>query len=171
MNVTTVKCLQANQMIVTHQVRHIFTPIDKTTKKYFISCNNFLNVTIQSHPIRKDCYKPNEKCWIVATVNPISHSHPVHHGTFFNVLIHNFIAVMQAKHHLTQLILKTKHKQSNTLSCITIKYSFLLIEIRYFILLAINTHIDHSNNSKCSVRYIFKATARSLKSVSLCMFC
>ena len=57
---------------------------------------------------------------------------------------------MQEKHHLlhTQFILKTKHKQSNTLSCITIKYIFLLIEIRYFILLAINTHIDCANNSK-----------------------
>ena len=30
--------------------------------------------------------------------------------------------------------------------------------IRYFMLLAINTHIDCANNSKCSVRYIFKAT-------------
>ena len=49
---------------------------------------------------------------------------------------------------LHTIILKTKHKQSNTLSCITIKYTFLLIEIRYFILIAINTHIDCANNSK-----------------------
>ena len=33
----------------------------------------------------------NEKCFIVATINPIWHSHPVHHGTFFNVLIDKFI--------------------------------------------------------------------------------
>ena len=39
--------------------------------------------------------------------------------------------------------------------------------IRYFIPFAINTHIDCLNNSKCSVRCIFKATARSLESVTL----
>ena len=33
--------------------------------------------------------------------------------------------------------------------------------------IAVNTHIDCSNNSKCSVRYILKATARSLESVLL----
>ena len=33
--------------------------------------------------------------------------------------------------------------------------------------IAINTHIDCPNNSKCSVRYILKATARSLESVLL----
>ena len=41
--------LQANQMIMTHHMRHIFTPIDQTNKKLFISCNNLLNVMIQSH--------------------------------------------------------------------------------------------------------------------------
>ena len=45
---------------------------------------------IQSHPMKDGCYKPNEKCLIVATINPISCSHPVHHGTFFNVLIDKF---------------------------------------------------------------------------------
>ena len=85
-----------------------------------------LNVTIQSHPIKMDCYKPNEKCWIVATINPVSCSHPVHHGTFFNVLIGNFIAVGTEKSSsLHTIIFKTKHKQSNALSGITIKYSFL----------------------------------------------
>ena len=33
--------------------------------------------------------------------------------------------------------------------------------------IAINTHIDCANTSKCSVRYILKATARSLESVLL----
>ena len=31
--------------------------------------------------------------------------------------------------------------------------------------ITINTHLDFSNNSKCSLRYILKATARSLESV------
>ena len=49
-----------------------------------------LNVIIQSHQIKRDYYKQNEKCLVVATINPISCSHPVHHGTFFNVLIDKF---------------------------------------------------------------------------------
>ena len=43
--------------------------------------------------------------------------------------------------------------------------------IRYFIPIAINTHIDCLNNSKCSVRCIFKATERSLESVTFSIFC
>ena len=50
-----------------------------------------LNVTIHSHSSKRDCYKSNEKCLIVATINAISRSHPVHRGTFFNVLIDKFI--------------------------------------------------------------------------------
>ena len=49
MDVTTVKCLQTNKMIMTHNVRLIFTPINQTNKIFFISFNNLLNVTIQSH--------------------------------------------------------------------------------------------------------------------------
>ena len=64
-------------------------PIDQTIKTLFISCNYLLNVTIQSHPTIDGCYKSNEKCLIVATINPISHSCPVHHVTFFNVLINS----------------------------------------------------------------------------------
>ena len=56
-----------------------------------ISHNYLLNVTIQSHPIHDGCYKQNEKCLIVAAINPISRSHPLYHGTFFNVLIDNLI--------------------------------------------------------------------------------
>ena len=78
-------------MFMTHHVRHIFMPINQTINKIFISCNYLLNVTIQSHPIKDGCYKSNEKCLIVATINPISCSHSVHHGTFFNVLIDKFI--------------------------------------------------------------------------------
>ena len=69
------------------------------------------------------------------------------HFSMFSLI--NFVAVSTEKSSsLHTIILKTKHKQSNTLSCITTKYIFLLIEIRYFILLAINTHIECANNSK-----------------------
>ena len=85
MNTTTAK-----KMITTHHMRHIFMPVDQTIRK-FIPHNNLLKVTIQSHPMKDGCYKSNEKCLIVATINPIWHSCPVHHGTFFNVLIDKFI--------------------------------------------------------------------------------
>ena len=108
-----------------------------------------------------------------ATINSISHSCPVCHGTFFNVLIDKFYSckhrdiIIFAHNYFKN---KTQTKQHFVL-CITIEYIFLLIEIRYFILLAINTHIYCSNNSKCSVRCIFKATAKSLESVSSSIFC
>ena len=56
-------------MSVTCHVRHIFPLIDQAMKKYFISYNYLLNATIQSHPIKDGCYKSNEKCLIVATIN------------------------------------------------------------------------------------------------------
>ena len=34
MSMTTVKCLQANKMIMTNHVRHIFMPVDQPNKKY-----------------------------------------------------------------------------------------------------------------------------------------
>ena len=83
MNMTAIKCSLANEVITTNPVRHIFMPINKTIKKYFISHNNLLNVTIQSHPIKMDCCNANEKCLIATTINPIWNSHPVHHGTKF----------------------------------------------------------------------------------------
>ena len=46
-------------------------------------------------------------------------------------------------------------------------YIFPFIRIRYFILFAINTHIDCLTNSKCSVRYIFKATKQGALKVTL----
>ena len=99
-NMTTIKCSCANKMIMTCHVRPIFIPIDQTNKKLFISCNNnLLNVTIQSHSTKQGCCKPNETCLIVATINPISHSHPVHHGTFFKVLIHKFIGTSAQRNH------------------------------------------------------------------------
>ena len=40
MNATTVKCLLANEMIMTCHVRHVFMPVDETIK------NNLSHVTI-----------------------------------------------------------------------------------------------------------------------------
>ena len=51
-----------------------------------------------------------------------------------------------------------------------IKYIFPYERIRYFILLAINTHIDCANNSKCSERYIFKATKQGALKMPLSIF-
>ena len=75
----------------------------------------------------------------------------------------NFIAVSADKSSFHTIILKTSHKQSNTLSCTTIKYIFLLIEIRYFIVLAINTHIDCANNCQAVFGAFSKQQQGALK--------
>ena len=49
---------------------------------------------------------------------------------------------------LHTIYFKTKHKQSNLLPSITIKYIFPSFRIRSFISITINTHIDCSKNSK-----------------------
>ena len=54
------------------------------------------------------------RSWIVATINPISCSHPVHHGTFFNVLIDKFIAVSAEKSSsLYTIILENKQTKQH----------------------------------------------------------
>ena len=103
----------------------------------FVKCNH----SIPSN--QKDCCKPNEKYLIVAAINPLSHSIIVHFSMFSLI---RFVAVSAEKSSsLHRIIIKTK---TQTKQRITIEYIFLLIEIRYFILLAISTHIDCSKNSK-----------------------
>ena len=58
-------------------------PGDKTIKKEFPLCNNLLNATFQSHPIKMGCCNTNKKSLIVTTINPIWCSRPVHHGKQF----------------------------------------------------------------------------------------
>ena len=52
-NATTIQCLSANEMNAAHHMRHIFTLIDQTNEKLFISHNNLLNVTFQSHSTKQ----------------------------------------------------------------------------------------------------------------------
>ena len=78
-------------MITTHHMRHSFIPIDQTNEKLFILCNILLNVTFQSHSTKQGCCKQKRTCLIVAAINPIHHRPPVHHGTFFKVLIYKFV--------------------------------------------------------------------------------
>ena len=59
-------------MIATHHMRHI---------------NILLNVTFQSLSTKQGCCRQKRTCLIVATINPIHHRPPVHHATFFKVLI------------------------------------------------------------------------------------
>ena len=115
-NTIAMRCSRANktsQHIKTCHMGHIFTPVDQNIKKQFPSCNNLLNATFQSHPIKMGCCNTTKKSLIIPTINPIWHSRPVHHGTKFEVLIslkskeiiifaHNFFL--------------TKHKPSNLLS-------------------------------------------------------
>ena len=86
MNATTARHSRANetsQHIMTYHMRHIFMPVDETIKKLYPSHNNLLMATFQSYPIKMGCCTTNKKCLIVATINPIWCSHPVHHGTKF----------------------------------------------------------------------------------------
>ena len=57
MNATPMKHLSADEMIATHHVRHIFTPINQIIKKLIMLCNILLNVTFLSHPTNHGCYK------------------------------------------------------------------------------------------------------------------
>ena len=68
-------------------------------------------------------------------------------------------------------ILKQNTNEATCCLQLSIEYISPFIRTRYSIPIAINTHIDCSNNSKCSVRCIFKATARSRESVTLSIFC
>ena len=71
---------------------------------------------------------------------------------------------------LHTIYFKTKHKPSNLLSSFSFEYNFPCERIRYIKPIAINTHIDCANNSKCSVRYVFKATKQGALKVSLSIF-
>ena len=70
-------------MSQTCHMRHICMPGDQIIKKYsyFCSCNNLLNATFQSHPIKMGCCNTISQCLIVTTINPIWHSHCVQPGT------------------------------------------------------------------------------------------
>ena len=86
-------------------------PGDQIIKKQFWSCNNLLNATFQSHPIKMGCCNTNEKS---STINPIWHSHPVHPGT---KTIH--ICSLKSKENIifAHNFILEKHKQpSNLLS-------------------------------------------------------
>ena len=144
---------------------HIFTPDDQTNQKLFsshkqyVKCNNSIPFRLKQ--------KENSGL-IVATINPILHRPCVHPSTFHNVLIHKFCSSKRREiiifaHNYFKKQTQTKH----LIALILFEYSFPCKRIRYLKPIAINTNIDCPNNSKCSVRYILKATARSLESVLL----
>ena len=91
MNVTTVKCSGANEIITTHHMRHIVMPIDQIIKNLLMLCNILLNVTLQSHPTNHGCCKQKRTCLTVTTINPIHCRPHVPFGTFFKVLIDYFV--------------------------------------------------------------------------------
>ena len=68
-------------MSQTCHMRHICMPGGEIIKKYFCSCNNLLNATFQSHPIKMGCCNTTSQCLIVTTINPIWYSYCVHPGT------------------------------------------------------------------------------------------
>ena len=114
-----------------------------------------LNATCQSHPIKMDCCSINEKSLIVTTINPIWRSHPVHPGT--KKL--SFVALKARKtSSLHTMILRKQTQTKHLIILIFNQVFFPSIRTRYLKPIAINTHIDCANNSKCSVRDILRAT-------------
>ena len=51
MNVIAMRHPSMNEMIVTHQFRHIFMPINQNIKKIYLQHNNLLIKTIQSNKL------------------------------------------------------------------------------------------------------------------------
>ena len=168
MNVTTIRCSQANETsrhIMTRHVRHSFTPDNQTNRKLFISCKQFVKCN-HFNPIHVATKRELIGLLQQSISFRIDLLYILVHFPKFSLI--NFVALNTEKSSSFHKIILEKQKQTKHL--IVLIYNqvyFLLIEIRYFILLAINTHIDCANNSKCSVRYIPKATARSLESVLL----
>ena len=75
---------------MTCHVRYSGTPVDETINWILYAMQQIVKST-QFNPtnsFRKE--QPNENSLIVEKFKNISHSHPVHHGTFFNVLIDKF---------------------------------------------------------------------------------
>ena len=114
------------------------------------------------------CCNTKSQCLIVTTINPIWHSCPVHHGTKFLVLIS-----LKSKENIIfahNFILEQNTNQASHCFDFSFEYSFPCERTRYIKPIEINTHIDCLNNSKCSVRYIFKATKQGALKVSLSIF-
>ena len=123
-----------------------------------------LNATFQSHPIKMGCCNTTTKCLIVTTINPIWHSHPVHPGTK-----HLTICSLTSKENIIfahNFILEQNTNQASHCFDFFV-YIFPCKRIRYIKPIAINTHIYCLYNSKCGVRYIFKATKQGALKVTL----
>ena len=56
-------------------------PGDQVIKKLYCSCNNLLNATFQSHPIKTGCCNTNKNSLIVTTINSFWCSRPVQPDT------------------------------------------------------------------------------------------
>ena len=125
-------------------------------------------------------FNPIQSKWVASmqmrSVSLLQQSIPFLAATLY-IIIQNFSSFIfyscnaRKTSSLHMIYFKTKHKQSNLLPSITIKYIFLHRKIRHFEPIVINTHIDYQNIRKCSVWCILKATARRLESVSSSIFC
>ena len=101
------------------------------------------------------CCNTITKSLTVSTINPIWRSRPVHPGTIFL----QFIALKARKtSSLHTIILRNKTQTKHPIALIFFQYIFPCKRIRCLKPIPINTHIDCSNNSKCSVGDILLAT-------------
>ena len=114
--------------------------------------------------------QPKENSLDCCKFNPIPCRLCVHCGTFPKVLSDNFYSSMHREIIIFAHSFILKQNTNQATHCLDFHLSIFL-KIRYIKPIAIDTHIDCGNNSKCSVRCILKATARSLESVTLSIFC
>ena len=123
--------------IMTHHVRHIFMPVDQTNVKIIYLTQQFVKSNY-FNPIHLATKRVQFYCWNNSIPFCIDLVYIMVHFSKFSLII--FVEKSSSLH---TIILKTKHKQSNTLSETLFEYIFPCERIRYIKSIVINTHIDY----------------------------
>ena len=114
---------QANHNVMIHHLRHIFMPIDQANTKniylmqQFVKSNYFIPIHLATKREQFDCWNNSIPFFVDLVYIMV-------HFSKFSLII--FVALSAEKSSsLHTIILKTKHKQSNTLSETSFEYSSL----------------------------------------------
>ena len=138
-------------------------PVDQTSQNLFISRKQF---------VKSNHFNPIHVATKRELVRLLQQSIPFRVDLVY-ILVHLpkfsliFVALNAEKSSSLHTIILEKHKQTKHLIILIFnQVYFPFNRIRYLKPIVINTHIDCANNSKCSVRYILKATKQgAFKSV------
>ena len=130
-----------SQHITTCHVRHIFKPINQTNAKIIYLMQQFVKSNY-FNPIHLATKREQFDCWNNSIPFCVDLMYIMVHFSKFSLII--FVALSAEKSSsLHTIILKTKHKQSNTLSETSFEYIFPCERLRYIKPILINTHIDY----------------------------